>query len=404
MALQDTNFYNTNPGTEDYLNKSFAATMIRYAPNGTAPLFGLTSMMGTGTCTATEHGYFAKTMIFPSVVLDGAVADGTATSFTVVSTTNILAGDLLRAQTTGEIVRVMAVVDGTTLTVMRQVGQVVKGAIADGVALYGVGNAHEQASLRPASRLMNPVRVINFTQIFRNSWALPKTVSVIAPIVGDSLTSESRTDCAMLHSSDIEKSLIFGQKSGLFVNSQYMTTMDGLIESVRRLAPAENTNTAGATTNYAQLEAMVNPVFNTINNGRNGNERTLLVGGQARTVINDIGRKSGVYQIVDGQTSFGLSFSTFKTSRGVFHMIEHPLFNSNSDWSKMAIAVDLGSLKICYLTGRQTENIEYGMDGKATDDGIDAVGGTLTSELTLENVNPAAHAVIFGLTAGAAEV
>ena len=43
MAMQDTNFYNTN--APDYLQKSFAANMIRYAPNGTAPLFGLTGML-----------------------------------------------------------------------------------------------------------------------------------------------------------------------------------------------------------------------------------------------------------------------------------------------------------------------------------------------------------------------
>lgn len=400
--MQDSKFYRDN--TPDYLKDSFASNMIRYAPNGTAPLFGLMAMMGKrGTCLAVEHGYFAKTMIFPSVTLNGAIIDGVATSFTVVSTTNILPGDLLRAQSTGEIVRVIAIVSATEITVLRGVGQIAAGAIADGVPLYGVGNAFEQASLRPQSRLMNPVRELNNTQIFRNSWALPKTVKALMPVVGDSLDSESRQDCAMLHSADIEKALFFGQKSGQVVNGHYMTTMDGLVEIVRRLAPAENTNTAGATTNYTQLEAMLNPVFNTINNGRTGNERAIFVGGAARTVINNIGRLSGQYQIVDGQTNFGLQFQTFKTSRGTFRMIEHPLFNSNPDWAKMAIAVDLGAMRPCYLPGRDTENLEYGMDGRPVDEGIDAVGGTLTTELTLENVNPSAHAVIHGLTAAAAE-
>ena len=296
-----------------------------------------------------------------------------------------------------------SIASATSITVLRGVGQIAAGAIADEVKLYGVGNAFEQGSLRPASRLMNPVRVINHTQIFRNSWALPKTAKVIMPIIGGSLDAESRQDCALLHSADIEKALIFGQKSGQVVNGQYMTTMDGIIETVRRLAPAANTTTAGATTDYKQLEGMLNPVFDTIANGRDGNNRLIFVGGTGRTVINDIGRFSGQYQIMDGQTSFGLQFQTFKTSRGTFKMVEHPLFNSNADWSKLAIALDLGSMKLCYLTGRQTENIEYGMDGKATDDGIDAVGGTLTTELTLEITNPSANAVIWGLTEGVAE-
>lgn len=402
MALQDTNFYNSNH--PDYLRKSFAATMIRYAPNGTAPLFGLTGMLTKpGKAMAVEHGYFAKTMLFPSATLTAAVVDGVATTFTVASTTSLMEGDLLRAQSTGEIVRIMSVDSATQITVLRGVGQVAAGAIADTTPLYGVGNAFEQASKRPGSRLMNPQRVINHTQIFRNSWALPKTASVVAPIVGDSLDSESRQDCALLHSADIEKALIFGQKSGQIVNGQWMTTMDGIVETVRRLAPAANTSTAGATTNYKQLEAMLNPVFDTINNGRTGNERLIFVGGAARTVINDVGRYSGQYQIVDGQTNFGLQFQTFKTSRGTFRMIEHPMLNSNPDWSKMGIALDLGAIKLAYLVGRETENIEYGMDGKHTDDGIDAVGGTLTTELTLEMHNPSANAVIYGLTEGVAE-
>ena len=36
-----------------------------------------------------------------------------------------------------------------------------------------------------------------------------------------------------------------------------------------------------------------------------------------------------------------------------------------------------------------------------TDNGIDAVGGTLTSELTVEIRNPPANAIITGLTAAA---
>jgi hypothetical protein len=398
MALQDFNFYNQIP---DYLQKSFAANMLRYAPNGMAPIFGLTNLAGAGTAKSVEHGYFSKTMIFPSMTLNGAIADGVETNFTVVSTANVLPGDLFRVQSTGEIVRVTSIGGSTTVVVARGIGQVAAAAIGNGVKLHGVGNAFEQASNRPQSRLMNPVRVMNNTQIFRNSWALPGTMTAIGAIVGDSLVAESRQDCGMFHAADIEKSLIFGQKSGQIINGQYLTTMDGIVETVRRLAPSANTTTAGGTTTYAQLENALEPCFDTITNGRNGNERTLFVGGTARKVINNIGRLSGQYQIVDGQTNFGLQFQTFKTARGMFRMIEHPMLNSNTDWAKMAIACDLPSLKMMYLEGRKTQNREYNMSGTPVDNGIDAVGGTLTTEATIQVDNPSAFAVIFGLTAAA---
>ncbi len=48
----------------DFVKKSFAGMITRLFPNGSAPLFGLTSMLGTGQCLQFEHGFFSKTMIF----------------------------------------------------------------------------------------------------------------------------------------------------------------------------------------------------------------------------------------------------------------------------------------------------------------------------------------------------
>jgi len=396
------NDFSTYSAITDYLAKSYAGSMIRYNPNGTAPLFCLTSMLGDGEAMSVEHGYFTKTMVFPAMTMNGAIANGVLTTFTVVSTTNVLAGDMFRVNSTGEIVRVTSVTSATVFEAARGIGQVAAAAIADAVVLYSVGNAHQQGSNRPASRLMNPVRVINNTQIFRNSWQLPGTMTAINTIVGNTLPAESRDDCGFFHGADIEKALIFGQKSGAVIAGQYLTTLDGLVETVRRLAPAGNTTTAGSTTTYTQLQNALEPAFNTIVSGQATNDRVLFVGGTARRVINDIGRLSGTYQIVDGQTNFGLQFQTFKTARGTFRMIEHPILNSNTDWAKMAIAVHIPSLKILYLRGRRTSNQEYGTTGTPVDSGIDAVGGTLTTELTVENTNPSAHVVIYGLTAGAA--
>lgn len=400
----DFSVYN---GITDYLNKSFAANMIRYAPNGTAPLFGLTGMMPQERCVSVEHGYFAKTMVFPSVTINnGGVAYTNATTvLAVLSTANCLAGDLLRSHITGEIMRISTVDSPTQITVVRGFGNTTSypahaNSVATTNVLYNVGNAFEQASSAPSSRVMNPTRVINYTQIFRNSWALPGTMEAIAPIAGNALVAESRQDCGMFHSADIEKAFFFGQKSSGTIGGKYVTTMSGIIDSVKTLAPAANTTTAGGTTNYSQLETMLEGCFDTITDGRTGNDRLIFVGGTGRKVINGIGRLSGQYQIMDGQTSFGLQFQTFKTSRGTFRLIEHPLFNSNVDWAKMAIAVDLPAVKPKYL--RPTKNIEFGMDGKYVQDGADAVGGTLTSELTLEIINPSAFAVVLGLTAAAA--
>ena len=395
--------------TQDLAKKSFASMITRLMPNGTAPLFGMTSMLPSDTAVQTEHGFFTKTMLFPQLTIGAGGQALGDTTFTVSSTSNILPGMLLRVNTTGENILVNSVLSATQVQVQRAVGTVAAQAIAATVNLYQVGNAFEESSVRPQSLIINPVRITNLTQIFRNTWAISDSVRTTQMIAGETNIAESRQDCAAFHAADIEKAIFFGQKSQGSRNGQPFRTMDGLINIVGNLSyypsyySATNVNTAGATTNYTQLEGFLDPVFNQATDPKVANERVLFVGGTAKRVINNIGRLNGTYYIVDGQTSYGLQFSTFKTARGTFRMIEHPLFNSNTDWSKMAVAVDLSSFRLAYLGDRKTQNKEFNQDAtEANDNGIDAVGGTLTTEMTCVVKNPPANAAIYTLTAAAA--
>lgn len=400
MASGMINFSTIN-STTDFVKKSFAGMITRLMPNGQAPLFGLTSMLKDETAVQVEHGFFTKTMVFPSLNLDALVADGVATTFTVASTTNVLPGMLMRAQSTGEVILILTVPDATHVTVRRGVGTIAAAAIANDVNFYQVGNAFEEGSVRPAALSIQAVRVTNLTQIFRNSWALTDTARATQVIAGDTNMAESRSECAAFHAVDMEKAIFFAQKYSGTLNSQPIRTMDGLINQVT-INAAANVNTAAATTNYTQLEALLDVCFNTVTDPKVANERVLFCGGAAKRVLNNIGRLNGTYQLVDGATSYGLQFSSFKTSRGTFRMIEHPLFNSNTDWAKMAVAVDLSSFNLAYLGDRKTQSSEYGANGQALESGIDAVGGSLTTELTCLVKNPAANAIIYGLTAAAA--
>lgn len=403
--------FNTGHFIQDQAKKSFAAMITRLMPNGNAPLFALTSMLSTETAVQTEHGFFTKTMVFPSFDLAANITDSD-TTFTVVSTENLLPGQIHRLQETGENVIINSVVDATHIVVTRSVGAVAAAAItvaSDASEAYQVGNAYEEASLRPQALNINPIRVTNLTQIFRNTWAISGSAESTQVIVGDTNVAESRQDCAAFHAQAIEQALWFGQKSQGYRNGQPFRTMDGLISIVGNIAyyppsyTVPNIYEAQSTTNYTQLENMLDPVFNQATDPKVANERLLFVGGTARRVINDIGRKTGEYSIVDGQTSFGLQFSTFKIARGTFRMIEHPLFNTNPYWSKMAAAVDLSTFNVAYLGNRKTQNKEFNMGGQVTDQGIDAVGGSLLTEMTCLVKNPPANAIIYGLTSGVAE-
>lgn len=395
--------------TQDLTSLSFSSMITRLMPNGTAPLFALTSYLKSETALQVEHGYFAKSALFPYVVLD-AQAGANDTTWTVDSTESIVPGMILQtADAARENVLVEAVLSDTTIQVRRAIGGPAAGIVAASTAAYMVGNAYEEASTRPIPLNVTPRRITNLTQIFRNSWAISDTVRATQVIAGDSTESESRQDCAALHAQSIEAALFFGKKYQGVRNGQPIRTMDGLINIISDINNypdsynQPNVWNAGSTTNFTQLEGFLDPVFNQTTDPKVGNERLLFVGGKARSVLNNIGRLNSTYYMENGETSFGLQFATFKTSRGTFRMIEHPLFNSNPTWSASAVAVDLSSIGVAYLNGRQTQNKEFNADGKTAQDfGIDAVGGTLTTEMTLLVKNPPANAIITGLTAAAA--
>ena len=404
-----TGIFNTGNFVTDQAKKSFASMLTRLMPNGSAPLFALTSKLQDRTAVAVEHGFFTKTMIFPSFALTATITSGD-TTFPVVSSASLVPGQLLRLEQTGEIVIVNTIVSSTSITVGRGIGTVAAAGITFGSTnpnAYQVGNAYEESSVRPQALSITPVRITNLTQIFRNTWALSGSSRATQIIAGDTNVAESRQDCAAFHAADIEKAIFFSQKSSGTRNGQPFRTMDGLINIVGNIAyyppsfSTPNVYAAGSTTTYAQLISYLDPTFNQNTDPRIGNQRLLFVGGTAFNVINGIGRLSGVYEIVAGATDFGLQFTTFKIPRGTFTMIEHPLFNTNAYWSKMAVAVDPSTFSLAYLGDRKTQAMDFNQNGTPVDNGIDAVGGSLLTELTTEIRNPPANAIITNLTAAA---
>lgn len=403
--------FNSNSFAQDLDALSFASLITRLMPNGTAPLFTISERLRSATAVNVEHGYYTKTFVNPHFVLTANI-DAAGTTFAVDSTEYLVPGQVHRLEQTGENIIINQITSATEVVVTRGVGG---GAAAinvgaDNPRAYQVGTAYEEASVRPSALALSPVRVSNLTQIFRNTWAISGTAEQIKVIAGDSTVSENKTDAAKLHATNIETAAIFGKKSMGTRNGQPFRTMDGLINIVGNLAyypPSYNlpnvytAQTAGTDANT--LEDYLDPSFNQTTDPTYGNSRILFAGGVAIRAINQIGMLNGSYELVDGQTNWGLRFKTLTLSRGTFELIEHPLFNSNQDWAKLALSLDIPTINFAYLGNRKTMDRPFSGNpgsGTAVDSGIDAMGGTLTTELTLECKNPPANAVVKNLTKG----
>lgn len=398
-----------NPLHADIVVKDFGTTILRYMDGGMSPVFAILSAMQTATAKNVEHGFYAKGNILPKVKVTVAGLTGD-TTFTSDDTSKIVAGMVLQVPATGENILVTSVVSATSFTATRAFGTVVAGAVAQDAILLQIGNAYEEAANRAPAYSWNPVQFKNYTQIFRNGWAVSGSASAIQNIVGDGQVSENKRDCMWLHSSDIEKSILFGQKKNTTKNGKPIRAMEGIRYNVGDLTNypesygAANIFTAGATTTWTQLEAMLEPTLNQQMTDATSSKRTMFCGYKAMQVINNICRLNGTMDLVTRQSNFGIQVRTLYTARGEFNIIEHPLLNMNATWAAMAFVLDLNSYRLAYLGNRKTRDISYNyVDGqlKPVDNGTDAVGGELLTEVTIEHRNTAGNAVITNLTAGA---
>lgn len=407
----------SQPPHIDIIKKDFGQTILWLQRGGMAPIFAMLSALKTTTALNTEHGYYQKGMMIPATALTVAVADGAATTFTVADSSRFLPNMVLMADATGEQVLITAINSATSITVARGIGGTAAAAIANSSQLIQVGTAFEEASNRPESMSINPLQFKNFTQIFKNSWAVSGTATQIQHIVGDGQVAENRKDCTYFHQQALETSILFGAKYTGTRNGKPFRTMEGIFNNLKTPAnyPADldaihvytvGDGSAGSVT-WAALQGPLESCYDVVMEG-NGDQamRKVFCGKGAIQIINEVCRKSGQMELMSGMNEFGMQIRKLMTARGEFELIEHPILNMNPAWYNYMFVLNLNSYKLAYLGDRKTKHTFWGRGANGgvieTDSGIDAIGGSLLTELTMEHRNPAANAVIkLNGTAGA---
>lgn len=393
--------FNASLNPAELNTRSFAGTILRLFPNGSAPLFALTSQAGKSKAKSSTHGYFSKTLTFVKTTSTAGDLVG-ATSLTVGSTTGMLAGMVLHNTRTRENMLVTSVTNATTVVVTRAFGRVAAAALNAADNLIQVGSAYAEGSNRPTAKQLSTTYVANYTQIFRNAWGLTDTARASVAEMGYSNIAESRKDCAMFHSIDIESAILYGQPKMDTSGTQPLHATQGIIDAIYQYASG-NVNAAGATTTYDQLVALVEEAWTYSTDAANPKMRAGFVDQTAMKVMHQIGRLSGQVEIMTSETSFGMQFTKFKFYKGEINLIEHPLMNGlQTAATGNMLVLDLPALKLAYMDGRDTVAEEYNIKGSKVENGVDGVGGSMTSELAVELINPYSCVYVTGLTAGAA--
>ena len=402
MALVE-GVFNTYGGNPAELNKrSFCGQLIRLFPNGAAQISGLVGQAGKSRAVASTHIYFTKTAEFFATTLGASYAQG-ASTITLVTTAGLRAGSILHNPTTGENLRVTAVNSSTVVAVTKGFGRVADAAsTGSNDAIIGVGTADAEGSNRPAAKMIKTVAVTNYTQIFRNAWALTDTARAsLTELGGYSNIAETRKDAAFFHSVDIEASLIWGQAKMDTSGTQPIHATQGIIDAIGQYTSNANVTTASSTTTLTQLITAVETAFKYTADLGNTNVRYAYGDAKAIKVLNEIALKNGTVQLTPETTEFGAQYQAFKCYKGIIYFKEHALLNGFSATAGRLLVLDVPTIRMAFMDGRDGKIEEYGDGGKIVENGADARGGSFTTEYATEILNPWGCCYIKGLTAGA---
>jgi hypothetical protein len=227
---------------------------------------------------------------------------------------------------------------------------------------------------------------MNYTQIFRNGWAISGTAKAVKFTTGDKLAYNKRM-CAQYHAEDIEKAMLWGKKHIGILNGKQFRMTDGIVTQIEQYggvvtsaaSNVGNTPTAGALS-LADFDEWIRQLFKKQVKGQ-PNERIAIGGDQVVAVLNRGVALDSAYNISAGESTHGISVWTYMTPFGKLKLTTHPLMNESPFWSKQLYGLHPGGIRRRVL--RDTFEEGYDAAGKRIQ-GKDADEGVITTEMGVE--------------------
>ena len=329
-GIRGTGSFGTDERPQD-----FREMILWNAPNGSAPLFALMAKMKKEMCNDPQIHWWEETNSIARATLNGAIADGTDTTFVVDAAVGedggglqFAPGDLLLVEEdvaayTTEIVELVSVTDDTNIVVIRGAAGTTAASILDGVGLLRIGSVHEEGSTSPATVTTNPTKFTNFTQIFKTPYQLSRTAENTFFRTGDALKNDQIRK-SFVHSEKIEQALFWGVASEVTgAGGLPKRTMSG----IRKLVTS-NIKQFAVDPTIDTVIAAISPVFD-FESGSAGNERIVYAGNGALNFFNSlIASDSSTRFQYDGEIEiYGQKLRKFTMPQGSIALKSHPLMN-----------------------------------------------------------------------------
>ena len=363
-------------------------------PSATPITVILRSIYGQGRRTAAQDKLFSWHNDYLEARFGAAVTgvNDSATTVDVTDGTQFAVGDVVNVPSTGENLLVTGI-STNDLTVTRGFHGSTAAAIAADEPLYILGTAATQGTTSEPARSENPIKVDNYTQIFKTTVDASGTWRSSANKSQPHDWVHQLKKAGLEHERDKELAFIFGSpgESPDASNDGKPKRSTG---GVLHYATENHVTQGGGALTYAEWETFMRLLFE-----HGSQTKTVFVSPLVLSVLNEFARVQ--LQTAVGATTYGVKVMEMQSAHGTVQLVKHRELKGDT-YGGYGIGIDFiaGNVQYKYLDGNgapggsrdtkaYTDRQEPDSDGRKDE---------IITEAGLQFGLPEVHGVLKGVT------
>jgi len=218
-----------------------------------------------------------------------------------------------------------------------------------------IGNINPEGGEMPDAIALNPVKVYNFTQIFRTSLSMTRT-ALKTKLRTPEQRQKAKAEALEMHSWEMELASLWGIRTeNIGDNGKPERTTMGVINFIRQYA-ASNCDDYTLNPAYAGLDwtadgggqtwlkNMLEKIFR-----YGAAEKLVLCGSGFLLGIDALASSSSITQLAPGAKTYGMEIRQWMTPFGVVNMKTHPLFSYDATTRNMGVIIEPKELTYRYI-------------------------------------------------------
>lgn len=354
---------------------------------GAKPLTVLSTMMPSENTVNPEFSW-VEDDLGPrfDAINNGAGYTNAETALVVDNGSYFAPDELWKVTRTGEVIRISSVAVNT-LTVVRGIGGGAA-ALLDNDELMRVGGSFQENSLAPVALSDNPVKVLNYTQITRDSVEASETWRGSETFTRPQDWDRQVTKRMGEHLLKLESQYIHGKPTEDLTGSAPRRTSGGALHFIQ----TNRTDMGGIMT-----EAEFFGAFSSLFRYGDKESKTMFASRLVGDVLNGFPR--GKLEVVqaDNDKTYGLAVTKYRSMHGTLNIVTHNMLEG-AVFGGYGIILDMSQLRKRPMNAKDGGNRDTFIDENVETPGQDGRKDVITTEVGLEFGLEKTHGVISNVT------